>query len=115
MKLPVKKLILLPLLSTLAFADYTQYKPSEDFAKYFTKQNCSQVLDKFYYINCYDYNYKGTKAVAYKLEADNLKGEQIKNALTLKMIQIFLKNTALLGVIIKIVVMIEDTLFLMPQ
>ncbi|ENT6975818.1 DNA/RNA non-specific endonuclease, partial [Campylobacter jejuni] len=52
----MKKLIILPLLSTLALADYTQYKPSEDFAKYFTKQNCSQVLDKFYYLNCYDYN-----------------------------------------------------------
>lgn len=74
----MKKLIILPLLSTLALADYTQYKPSEDFAKYFTKQNCSQVLDKFYYLNCYDYNYKGTRAVAYRLEADNLKGEQIK-------------------------------------
>ncbi|APA51633.1 DNA/RNA non-specific endonuclease [Campylobacter jejuni] len=55
----MKKLIILSLLSTLAFADYTQYKPSEDFAKYFTKQNCSQVLDKFYYINCYDYSLKG--------------------------------------------------------
>lgn len=71
----MKKLMILPLLATLALADYTQYKPSEDFAKYFTTQNCSQVLDKFYYLNCYDYNYKGTKAVAYKLEADNLKGE----------------------------------------
>lgn len=29
----MKKLIILSLLSTLAFADYTQYKPSEDFAK----------------------------------------------------------------------------------
>ncbi|EIB8583969.1 DNA/RNA non-specific endonuclease, partial [Campylobacter coli] len=28
--------------------------------------------------NCYDYNLKGTKAVAYRLEAENLKGEQIK-------------------------------------
>ncbi|EAJ5416968.1 DNA/RNA non-specific endonuclease, partial [Campylobacter jejuni] len=70
----MKKLMILPLLATLALADYTQYKPSEDFAKYFTKQSCSQVLDKFYYLNCYDYNLKGTKAVAYKLEADNLKG-----------------------------------------
>ncbi|EAL3671825.1 DNA/RNA non-specific endonuclease, partial [Campylobacter jejuni] len=74
----MKKLIILPLLATLALADYTQYKPSEDFAKYFTKQSCSQVLDKFYYLNCYDYNLKGTKAVAYRLEAENLKGEQIK-------------------------------------
>ncbi|EOH3956484.1 DNA/RNA non-specific endonuclease, partial [Campylobacter jejuni] len=44
----------------------------------FTKQNCSQVLDKFYYLNCYDYDYKGTKAVAYRLEAENLRGKQIK-------------------------------------
>lgn len=111
----MKKLMILPLLATLAFADYTQYKPSEDFAKYFTKQNCSQVLDKFYYLNCYDYNYKGTKAVAYKLEAENLKGEQIKNAHALKMIQIYLKNTALHGVIIKTAVTTGDTLFLMLQ
>ncbi len=55
----MKKLIILPLLATLALADYTQYKPSEDFAKYFTKQSCSQVLDKFYYLNCYDCNLKG--------------------------------------------------------
>ncbi|EMC9372750.1 DNA/RNA non-specific endonuclease [Campylobacter lari] len=74
----LKKIFLLALFTSLSFAKYTQYKPSEDFAKYFTTQNCSQVLDKFYYINCYDYNYKGTKAVSYKLEADNLKGEQIK-------------------------------------
>lgn len=111
----MKKLIILSLLTTLALADYTQYKPSEDFAKYFTKQNCSQVLDKFYYLNCYDYNYKGTKAVAYKLEAENLKGEQIKKAHALKMIQIYLKNTALHGVIIKTAVMIEGILFLMLQ
>lgn len=46
----MKKIIILPLLATLALADYTQYKPSEDFARYFTKQSCSQVLDKFYYL-----------------------------------------------------------------
>lgn len=111
----MKKLIILSLLSTLAFADYTQYKPSEDFAKYFTKQNCSQVLDKFYYINCYDYSLKGTKAVAYRLEADNLKGEQIKKRPRFEDDTIFLKNTAPHGVIIKTAVTTGDTLFLMLQ
>ncbi|WP_348518088.1 DNA/RNA non-specific endonuclease [Campylobacter sp. CCS1377] len=74
----MNKIIMLIFLTSSLFAEYHEYKPSEEFAKYFTKQNCSQVLDKFYYINCYDYGYKGTKAVAYKLEAENLKGEQIK-------------------------------------
>ncbi len=54
------------------------YKPSKDFSSYFNALNCSIVLDKFFYTNCYDYNLKGTKAVAYKVEAVNLKGEQIK-------------------------------------
>lgn len=109
----MKKIIILPLLATLALADYTQYKPSEDFARYFTKQSCSQVLDKFYYLNCYDYNLKGTKAVAYRLEAENLKGEQIKKRPRFEDDTNFLKNIALHGVIIETVVMIEDTLFLM--
>lgn len=109
----MKKLIILPLLATLALADYTQYKPSEDFAKYFTKQSCSQVLDKFYYLNCYDYNLKGTKAVAYRLEAENLKGEQIKKRPRFEDDTNIPKNIVLHGVIIETVVMIEDTLFLM--
>lgn len=110
----MKKLTILFLLATLAFADYTQYKPSEEFAKYFTKQNCSQVLDKFYYLNCYDYDYKGTKAVAYRLEAENLRGKQIKKRPRFEDDTNIPKNTAPLGAIISIAVMIEGILFLMP-
>ncbi|ECL3806376.1 TPA: DNA/RNA non-specific endonuclease [Campylobacter jejuni] len=66
------------LLITLSYSISIEYHPSREFAKYFTTQNCSQVLDKFYYLNCYDYNYKGTKAIAYRLESDNLKAKQIK-------------------------------------
>ncbi|EOI8654265.1 DNA/RNA non-specific endonuclease [Campylobacter jejuni] len=54
------------------------YKPSADFSSYFNNTNCSQILDKFFYLNCYDYKLKGTKAVAYKVEASNLKNKQIK-------------------------------------
>ncbi len=54
------------------------YKPSADFSSYFNNINCSQILDKFFYLNCYDYKLKGTKAVAYKVEASNLKDRQIK-------------------------------------
>ncbi|EPE2020536.1 DNA/RNA non-specific endonuclease [Campylobacter jejuni] len=54
------------------------YKPSADFSSYFNNINCSQILDKFFYLNCYDYKLKGTKAVAYKVEASNLKDKQIK-------------------------------------
>lgn len=54
------------------------YKPGADFSSYFNNINCSQILDKFFYLNCYDYKLKGTKAVAYKVEALNLKDKQIK-------------------------------------
>ncbi|MFK0406872.1 DNA/RNA non-specific endonuclease [Campylobacter jejuni] len=54
------------------------YKPSADFSSYFNNINFSQILDKFFYLNCYDYKLKGTKAVAYKVEASNLKDKQIK-------------------------------------
>ncbi|PAF52337.1 DNA/RNA non-specific endonuclease [Helicobacter sp. 13S00477-4] len=52
---------------------YTPYKLYADFGKYFTKQNCSIILDRFYYVNCYDYGLKGSKAVAYELKGDILK------------------------------------------
>ncbi|PAF49272.1 endonuclease [Helicobacter sp. 12S02232-10] len=48
---------------------YSHYKLHSHFSKYFTKQNCDIILDKFYYLNCYSYKHKGTKAVAYHLEA----------------------------------------------
>ncbi|WP_343286799.1 DNA/RNA non-specific endonuclease [Helicobacter sp. 12S02232-10] len=48
---------------------YSHYKLYPAFSKYFTKENCSLVMDKYYYINCYSYDYKGTKAVAYKIES----------------------------------------------
>ncbi|HDZ5085217.1 TPA: DNA/RNA non-specific endonuclease [Campylobacter jejuni] len=54
------------------------YKPSVDFSSYFNNINCSQILDKFFYLNCYDYKLKGTKAVAYKVEASNFNDKQIK-------------------------------------
>ncbi|ENQ6619066.1 TPA: hypothetical protein ACRZSW_001425 [Campylobacter lari subsp. concheus] len=42
----LKKIFLLALFTSLSFAKYMQYEPSEDFTKYFTTQNRSQVLDK---------------------------------------------------------------------
>ncbi|PAF46150.1 endonuclease [Helicobacter sp. 12S02634-8] len=50
---------------------YTQYKLYPPFAKYF--KHCDLKMNKFYYINCYDFDYKGTQAVAYRLEARILK------------------------------------------
>ncbi|MBM0636899.1 DNA/RNA non-specific endonuclease [Campylobacter sp. VicNov18] len=57
---------------------FDAYKPSSDFSSYFDLKHCSVVLNKFFYLNCYDYKLKGTKAIAYKLEAKNLQTKQIK-------------------------------------
>lgn len=54
------------------------YKLDTDFKGYFNTLNCSVILDKFYYINCYDYALKGSKAVAYRVEKSTLKAKQIK-------------------------------------
>ncbi|WP_072228445.1 DNA/RNA non-specific endonuclease [Campylobacter coli] len=72
------KLIIFLLAFTLHVFALEAYKPDKDFAPYFNPLNCSVVLDKFFYTNCYDYKLKGTKAVAYKVEASNLKEKQIK-------------------------------------
>ncbi|HEA8109286.1 DNA/RNA non-specific endonuclease [Campylobacter lari] len=71
----MKKALILCALALSSFA-YTQYELDPSFKKYF--QNCSLLMDKYYYINCYDYNYKGTKAIAYKLEARILNQKHIK-------------------------------------
>ncbi|AJC84852.1 DNA/RNA endonuclease G [Campylobacter peloridis] len=71
----MKKILLLCFFVFNAFA-YTQYELHPSFKKYF--QECSLLMDKYYYINCYDYNYKGTKAIAYKLEAEILNQGHIK-------------------------------------
>ncbi|TDJ87893.1 DNA/RNA non-specific endonuclease [Campylobacter volucris] len=71
----MKKILSLCVLALSSFA-YTQYELDPSFKKYF--QNCSLLMDKYYYINCYDYTYKGTKAIAYKLEAKILNQGHIK-------------------------------------
>ena len=70
-------IVLLSILFLKIFA-LEPYKVDANFSSYFSNTNCSQILNKFFYINCYDYNFKGTKAVAYKVEVFNLKGEQLK-------------------------------------
>ncbi|WP_291952909.1 DNA/RNA non-specific endonuclease [Campylobacter sp.] len=72
----MKKLLILSILALNSFA-YTQYELDPSFDKYF--KNCSLLMNKYYYINCYDYNYKGTKAIAYKLKAEILNQQHIKN------------------------------------
>lgn len=54
------------------------YRLDADFKGYFNTLNCSVVLDKFYYVNCYDYALKGSKAVAYRVQKSTLKVKQIK-------------------------------------
>lgn len=73
----MKILIVLLILYLKSFA-FEHYKPSAEFASYFNPINCSQILDKFFYLNCYDYKLKGTKAIAYQVEAKNFKNKQIK-------------------------------------
>lgn len=72
------KFIIFLLTFTLHVFALEAYKPDKEFASYFNPLNCSVVLDKFFYTNCYDYKLKGTKAIAYKVEASNLKEKQIK-------------------------------------
>jgi len=55
------------------------YTPSDEFSGYFNSFNCSKVLNKFYYLNCYDFKFKGSKAVAYEIKAENLLKKQLKN------------------------------------
>ncbi|HHP0355812.1 TPA: DNA/RNA non-specific endonuclease [Campylobacter lari subsp. concheus] len=71
----MKKVLTLCAVALSSFA-YTQYELHPSFKPYF--KDCSLLMDKYYYINCYDYNYKGTKAIAYKLEAKILNQEHIK-------------------------------------
>ncbi|HEC1781330.1 TPA: DNA/RNA non-specific endonuclease [Campylobacter lari] len=71
----MKKVLALCALALSSFA-YTQYELHPSFKAYF--KDCSLLMDKYYYINCYDYNYKGTKAIAYKLEAKILNQGHIK-------------------------------------
>ncbi|HEC1751347.1 TPA: DNA/RNA non-specific endonuclease [Campylobacter lari] len=71
----MKKVLTLCALALSSFA-YTQYELHPSFKVYF--KDCSLLMDKYYYINCYDYNYKGTKAIAYKLEAKILNQGHIK-------------------------------------
>ncbi|WP_257904323.1 DNA/RNA endonuclease G [Campylobacter lari] len=71
----MKKVLTLYALALSSFA-YTQYELHPSFKAYF--KDCSLLMDKYYYINCYDYNYKGTKAIAYKLEAKILNQGHIK-------------------------------------
>lgn len=72
------KVIILILALWLNLFAFEIYKPSADFSKYFNSLTCSVILKNSFYINCYDYRFKGTKAVAYKVEASNLKAKQIR-------------------------------------
>ncbi|ARE81143.1 DNA/RNA non-specific endonuclease [Campylobacter helveticus] len=69
---------ILILLTIFTLSLFAKYELDEEFKGYFNQLNCSIILDKFYYINCYDYNLKGSKALAYEVKAENLKLEQIK-------------------------------------
>ncbi|MCR6576452.1 DNA/RNA non-specific endonuclease [Campylobacter insulaenigrae] len=71
----MKKILGLCVLALNSFA-YTQYELHPSFDQYF--QNCSLLMNKYYYINCYDYDYKGTKAIAYRLTAEILNRQHIK-------------------------------------
>ena len=52
----------------------SSYTPSPRVAKYFNNKECSIVLDKSYYLNCYDFEFKSSRAVAYVLTKEKLTG-----------------------------------------
>lgn len=43
----------------------------------FNNQNCNQIVDKGLYKSCYDYNLKGTKAVAYTVDGTKLSDAEV--------------------------------------
>ncbi|KAA6224888.1 DNA/RNA non-specific endonuclease [Campylobacter sp. LR264d] len=57
---------------------FCKYEMSDEFKPFFSKKNCSLIMDKYFYVNCYDYAFKGTKAIAYEILALNLYKEQLK-------------------------------------
>lgn len=58
--------------------DYSKINLPLKLKKYFNKSECSQVLDKYYYINCYDYNIKGSKYIYTKLNKKIMDSGNIK-------------------------------------
>ena len=75
----LKRLILIPLLSTILFAFNSQ--------KYINKNYCDQIIINPYYKVCYDYKLMGAKAITYTLD-----GEKV-NKINIKNVQVFiLKN-----------------------
>lgn len=64
----IKAIILFLICITPLLAVYSHYKIYPPFEKYFTKEKCSLVMDKYYYMNCYSFSHKGTNAIAYQIE-----------------------------------------------
>lgn len=48
--------------------DYEKIKLPLSMKKYINDEVCSKVMNKHYYINCYNYDYLGSTAVYYKLD-----------------------------------------------
>lgn len=48
--------------------DYTKIILPEYLKKFINDEQCSIIMNKFYYINCYDYNLKGSKFIYYHLK-----------------------------------------------
>jgi len=52
--------------------DYKKITVPLELKKFFNDKECSQVLNKHYYVNCYDYDLKGSKYLYYKIEKDKV-------------------------------------------
>ncbi len=66
----LKRLILIPLLSTILFAFNSQ--------KYINKNYCDQIIINPYYKVCYDYKLMGAKAITYILDGEKVNKINIK-------------------------------------
>lgn len=64
-----KLLLILTTIPTLSF--------SINLDNYFNSKNCSQIVNKGIYKSCYDYNLKGTKAVAYSVDGTKLADAEV--------------------------------------
>lgn len=55
---------------------YSEYKVDKEYRQFFN--NCDKLLNKKYYLNCYNYDKKSSLAVAYKLEKEILESGHIQ-------------------------------------
>jgi endonuclease G len=63
----------------ISFILFVTVALSTEVSDFINIQNCDQIIDKQVYTACYDYDYKGSKFVAYTLDGSLVNKANIKN------------------------------------